>query len=57
MLLLEFIRILDLDTLKEFMRFDFFMNYHKEAYLTNPGLMFQSFMMTLNSTKDCVYTF
>lgn len=39
MLLLEFIRILDLDSLKEFMRFDFIMNYHKEAYLTNPGLM------------------
>lgn len=57
MLLLEFIRILDLDSLKEFMRFDFIMNYYKEAYLTNPGLMFQSFIMTLNSTKDCFYKF
>ena len=39
MLLSEFIRILDKDSLPKFMRFDFIMNYYKEAYLTNPGLM------------------
>ena len=35
MLLKQYIRILDMDFLKKFMRYAFFMNYQKGAYLTN----------------------
>jgi hypothetical protein len=54
MLLKQYIRILDMDSLKKFMRYAFVMNYQKGAYLTNTKIDVPRIMMTLNSMKDCV---